>query len=337
MKVIHLPFDPAQGGGEDPVGTGGATSTAGAGALADACAVTIGAYDGVHRGHRELISRVRAAAATLEISSAVVTFDRHPATVVRPESAPPLLTDLDYKLELLASTGVDVTLVVHFDTERAHESPEDFVITVLVDTLHARSVVVGHDFHFGAGRQGNVELLARMGAEYGFDVTGLRLLTVGHDERPVSSTRIRQLLSAGRVDEAAELLGRPHQVRGVVEHGDKRGRELGFPTANVALPRAIALPADGVYAGRFNGADGVWRAAALSLGRRPTFYAEADLSLLECHVLDFTGDLYGQKAKVEFIAYLRGQERYDGVDALIAQMGRDVEAARVALGWGSGA
>jgi riboflavin kinase/FMN adenylyltransferase len=314
MKVIHLPADTVD--------------------LADAYAVTIGAYDGVHRGHRELISRVRAAAEALGCGSAVVTFDQHPATVVRPESAPPLLTDLGYKLELLATTGVDVTLVVHFDAERARESPEDFVTTVLVEALHARSVVVGHDFHFGSGRQGNVELLARMGAEHGFDVTGLRLLTVGDDQLPVSSTRIRQLLAAGRVGEAAELLGRPHQVRGVVEHGDKRGRELGFPTANVAVPRAIALPADGVYAGRYAGPDGVWRAAALSLGRRPTFYTEADLSLLEVNILDFSGDLYGQAAKVEFVAYLRGQERYDSVDALIAQMGRDVEGARLALGWG---
>jgi riboflavin kinase/FMN adenylyltransferase len=325
MKVIHLPVGA-------PAGEGGVAPSDVDGTDGAAYAVTIGAYDGVHRGHRELISRVRAAAEALGCGSAVVTFDRHPATVVRPASAPALLTDLDYKLELLASTGIDLTLVVHFDAERARETPEDFVRRVLVDTLHARSVVVGHDFHFGAGRQGNVELLARMGAELGFDVTGLRLLAVGGDVTPVSSTRIRQLLAAGDVGEAAELLGRPHQVRGVVEHGDKRGRELGFPTANVAVPRAIALPADGVYAGRFAGADGIRRPAALSLGRRPTFYAEADMSLLEAHVLDFTGDLYGQRAKVEFISFLRGQQRYDDVDALIAQMHRDVDAARVALG-----
>jgi riboflavin kinase/FMN adenylyltransferase len=310
MKVIHLPGEAAPGG---------------------AYAVTIGAYDGVHRGHRQLISRVRAAAETLDSASAVVTFDRHPATVVRPESVPPLLTDLEYKLELLASTGIDVALIVHFDAARAAETPEDFVTTVLVDGLHARSVVVGHDVHFGSGRRGNVELLARMGAEHGFDVTGLRLMTAGHDLTPVSSTRIRTMLAAGCVEEAAELLGRPHEVRGVVEHGDQRGRELGFPTANVAVPRSIALPADGVYAGRYCGPDGVWRLAALSLGRRPTFYEEADLSLLEVHILDFDGDLYGQRAKVEFTAYLRGQERYDTVDALIAQMHLDVEAARASL------
>jgi riboflavin kinase/FMN adenylyltransferase len=297
-----------------------------------AYAVTIGAYDGVHRGHRELISRVRAAAAALGCGSAVVTFDQHPATVVRPDSAPSLLTDLDYKLELLAATGVDMTMVVHFDARRAAETPEDFVRTILVDTLHTRSVVVGHDFHFGAGRRGNVELLARMGAEHGFDVTGLRLVTAGDDPAPVSSTRIRALLTEGRVEDAAELLGRPHQVRGLVEHGDKRGRTLGYPTANVGVARAVALPADGVYAGRYAGPDGVWRPAALSLGRRPTFYEEADLSLLEVHLLDFSGDLYGQAARVEFTAFLRGQERFDGAEALIAQMSRDVAAARVSLG-----
>jgi riboflavin kinase / FMN adenylyltransferase len=330
MKVVHLsgrsvragtgPSRPPAGGTMDPFHLDGGF------------VVTIGAYDGVHRGHRNLISRVRAEAEALGCGSAVVTFDQHPAMVVRPSSAPPLLTDLDYKLELLASTGIEVTLVIHFDAERAAESAEDFVQTVLVDVLHARSVVVGHDFHFGHGRRGNVEMLARMGAELGFDVSGLRLLTVGDETSPVSSTRIRELLAEGSVTEAAELLGRPHQVRGVVEPGDRRGRELGFPTANVAVPATIALPADGVYAGRYSGPDGVWRPAALSLGRRPTFYEEASLSLLEAHLLDFGGDLYGQRAKVEFVARLRGQERYDSVDALVAQMELDVDAVRAELG-----
>ncbi len=295
-------------------------------------AVTIGAYDGVHLGHRELIARVRAAAVGLGCGSAVVTFDRHPATVVRPDSAPRLLTDLDQKLELLAAAGVDMTLVVHFDEERAAETPEDFVRTVIVDTLHARSVVVGHDFHFGRHRAGNVALLARMGAEWGFDVTGVRLVTAGSDTTPVSSTRIRQLIADGRVEDAAGLLDRPHQVRGEVVHGDRRGRELGFPTANVAVPAAIAVPADGVYAGWYLGPDGVRRRAALSLGRRPTFYEQADLSLLEAHLLDFAGDLYDQPARVEFVARLRGQERYPSADELVEQMHRDVADAGSRLG-----
>ena len=295
-------------------------------------AVTIGAYDGVHLGHRELIARVRAAAAGLGCGSAVVTFDPHPATVVRPDSAPRLLTDLDQKLELLAAAGVDMTLVVHFDEERAAETPEDFVRTVIVDTLHARSVVDGHDFHFGRHRSGNVALLARMGAEWGFDVTGVRLVTAGSDTTPVSSTRIRQLIADGRVEDAAGLLDRPHQVRGEVVHGDRRGRELGFPTANVAVPAAIAVPADGVYAGWYLGPDGVRRRAALSLGRRPTFYEQADLSLLEAHLLDFAGDLYDQPARVEFVARLRGQERYPSADELVEQMHRDVADAGSRLG-----
>ena len=198
-------------------------------------------------------------------------------------------------------------LVVHFDRDRADESAEDFVREVLVGWLDTRAVVVGHDFHFGNQRRGNVALLQDMGAEFGFDVTGLRLFGAGPGGQPVSSTRIRELLAAGAVTEAAALLGRPHQVRGIVTEGDRRGRELGFPTANVALPASIAVPADGVYAGWYLRPDGARRPAALSLGRRPTFYEEAELSLLEAYLLDFEGDLYGEAARVEFVAHLRGQ------------------------------
>jgi riboflavin kinase/FMN adenylyltransferase len=297
-----------------------------------ACAVTIGAYDGVHIGHRLVIDRVRRVAAEQGLASAVVTFDQHPAAVVRPESAPGLLTDLEQKLELLAGTGVDYALVVRFDHQRSEESAEDFVREVLVGCLQTRAVVVGHDFHFGYKRRGNVALLQDMGAELGFDVTGLRLFGDGSSDQPVSSTRIRELLGAGAVSEAASLLGRPHQVRGVVEPGDQRGRELGFPTANVAVPRAIALPADGVYAGWYQRPDGVRRPAALSLGRRPTFYEEAALSLLEAHLLDFDGDLYGEPARVEFVAHLRAQARFESPHELVSQMQRDVATTRHVLG-----
>ena len=206
--------------------------------------VTIGVYDGVHLGHRALIGRVRAMANELGAASAVVTFDRHPATVVRPESAPLLLTDLDQRIELLAGTGVDYTLVIHFDRERASESAEDFVREILVGCLGARAVVVGHDFHFGRNRGGNVPMLQEMGAELGFDVLGINLVA---DDDPAArsgrrSTRIRSLLGEGDVAGAALLLGRPHEVRGTVQHGDERGRELGFPTANVAVPADVLLP-----------------------------------------------------------------------------------------------
>lgn len=295
-------------------------------------AVTIGAYDGVHTGHRLVIDRVRRAADEQGLASAVVTFDRHPASIVRPESAPKLLTDLDQKLELLASTGVDYVLLVHFDPDRAEEAAEDFVLEVLVGCLDAKAVVVGHDFHFGHKRLGTVAMLQEMGAELGFDVTGLRLFSGGLGQAPISSTRIRTLLTEGSVGEAASLLGRPHQVRGVVEHGDERGRLLGFPTANVSLPEGIALPADGVYAGWYRRPDGVPRPAAISLGRRPTFYKEAGLTLLEAYLLDFDGDLYGESARVEFVAHLRPQARFESPQALVDQMARDVTTTRQVLG-----
>ena len=293
--------------------------------------VTIGAYDGVHLGHRQVISQVRGAAAALGASSAVVTFDHHPATVVRPESAPHLLTDLDQELELLASTGVDYTLLVHFDRARSEESAEDFVRDVLVERMGVKAVVVGRDFHFGYKRRGNVPLLRAMGAEFGFEVIGVELYSDDGGDEPVSSTRVRRLLEEGQVEGAALLLGRPHQVRGIVGRGDRRGRELGFPTANVAVPGFIQLPSDGVYAGWYARPDGVARPAALSLGRRPAFYQNADLSLLEAFLLDFDDDLYDEAAKVEFVAGLRGQVRFDSVADLVAQMGRDVEATRKIL------
>jgi riboflavin kinase / FMN adenylyltransferase len=296
------------------------------------CVVTIGAYDGVHLGHRHLINQVKTLAAELQCASAVVTFDRHPAMVVRPDSAPRVLTDLDQKLELLAATGVDYTLVVHFDEQRSHESAEDFVAEVLVGCLRAQAVVVGHDFHFGHNRRGDVPLLQRMGAVLGFDVHGLRLLSDEASQEPVSSTRIRRLLADGRVDDAAVLLGRPHEVRGTVEQGDRRGRELGFPTANIAVPDEIQLPADGIYAGWYSGPDAALRRAAISLGQRPTFYREPGRSLLEAYLLDFSGDLYGEPASVRFVARLRGEERFDTVDALIDRIGGDVEATRRLLG-----
>ena len=293
--------------------------------------VTIGAYDGVHLGHQAVIGAVRARAATLGTVSAVVTFDRHPAMVVRPESAPKLLTDLPQRLELLASTGIDYTLVIHFDADRAAESAEDFVREVLVDCLQARAVVVGHDFHFGRDRGGSVPLLQRMGAELGFDVLGIMLVAGGDANEVVSSTRVRSLLGAGDVAAAALLLGRAYEVRGVVQDGDKRGRELGFPTANVAVPDDILLPADGIYAGWYERPGGIVHPAALSVGRRPTFYEVAHASLLEAYLLDFEGDLYGEPAKVSFVARLRGEAKFDSVDALVAQMSADVDDARRAL------
>jgi len=302
--------------------------------LESATAVTIGAFDGVHRGHRAVISAVRAVAESRGLQTAVVTFDRHPASVVRPESAPLLLTDLDQKLELLEGCGVDLVYVVHFDAERATESAGDFVTEVLSGVLDARLVAVGEDFHFGHQRAGNVELLRTMGADLGFEVVGHELVGLGAGssiEGPVSSTRIRRALTDGDLLGANAMLGRPHEVRGVVGHGDARARDLGFRTANVAVPDAICLPADGIYAGWYFTPDGVRHPTAISLGRRPTFYEFADTSLLEAHLIGFDGDLYGQNARVQFVEHLRDELKFDSVDALIAQMDRDVARAATVL------
>jgi riboflavin kinase/FMN adenylyltransferase len=294
--------------------------------------VTIGAYDGVHVGHRTVIAEVRRRADAEGLSTAVVTFDRHPASVVRPESAPRLLTDLDQKLELLAATGVDYCLVITFDEARSREPADDFVREVLAGCLAARVVVVGDDFHFGHERSGTVALLRSMGRDLGFEVDSRDLVDEeGHpagDAGKVSSTRIRRALVEGDLAAANAWLGRPHEVRGLVAEGAQRGRELGFPTANVSVPGDILLPADGIYAGWFERADGSVHAAAISLGRRPTFYVEAHASLLEAHLLDFTGDLYGEHVKVRFESWLRGEERFDSAEALIAQIRRDCDDAR---------
>jgi riboflavin kinase/FMN adenylyltransferase len=292
-------------------------------------AVTIGVFDGVHLGHRHVIAEARRLAAELGAKSAVVTFDRHPAAVVRPDSAPALLTDLDQRLELLASTGVDFALVVHFDEERSRETAEDFVRRELVECLRAKAVVVGADFHFGHGRRGDVALLRTMGQEHGFEVDGLQLMaSAAADARVVSSTAIRSALAAGDVDGANRMLGRPHEVRGTVQAGDRRGRELGFPTANVGVPEEILLPADGIYAGWYLRPDGVALPAAISLGRRPTFYDDQKYSLLEAHILDFDGDLYGESARVRFVARLRGEEKFGSLEALVAQIEADVARTR---------
>jgi len=297
-------------------------------------AVTIGAFDGVHLGHQAVLRLVRDLAEARGLSATVLTFDRHPAEVVRPGSAPKLLTTLDQKLELLEATGaVDECLVLPFDASRSKEPAEQFVEELLASALRARLVVVGADFHFGHRRHGDVPLLQLMGAELGFETIGLGLVAA-HDHEvgvPYSSTRIRELIGAGDVEGAAVMLGRPHEVRGKVEHGDARGRELGFPTANVGVAENIALPIDGVYAGSFTGADGIARLAAISVGRRPTFYEESGLCLCEAYVVDFAGDLYDQQARVAFTHRIRGQERFDNVDDLIVQMRRDVETTR-ALG-----
>jgi riboflavin kinase/FMN adenylyltransferase len=302
---------------------------------AQGTAVTIGAYDGVHLGHQAVIATVRRLAEERGLATAVVTFDRHPASVVRPESAPRLLTDLDQKLELLEGTGVDYALVVHFDEERSKESAEDFVREVLVGCLNAKLVVVGADFHFGHQRRGNVALLEQMGRELGFEVIGMSLVgpdgAPARDEAQVSSTATRRALVAGDLVTANAMLGRDYEVRGTVDHGDKRGREWGFPTANVIVPEETLLPSDGVYAGWYERPTGERVAAAMNLGRRPQIYEAQPYRLLEVHLLDWKGDLYGELAKIRFVARLRDELKFDSVDALLEQMHRDCDEARQLL------
>ena len=295
-------------------------------------AVSIGAYDGVHLGHRAVLGELRRLADATGTVATVVTFDRHPATVVRPTSAPKLLTDLDQKLEILEATGsVDVVVVVRFDWKRSQEEPEDFVKEILVDGLRARTVIVGEDFHFGRNRRGNVRLLQAAGERWGFDVAGLDLVDVPGVDGPVSSTAIRRLLAAGDVDRAATLLGRPHEVRGIVGSDDRRGHDLGFPTANLAVPPDIMLPSLGIYAGWYVRPDGSAHQAAISLGVRPTFHAEGAPVVLEAYLLDFHGDLYGETGRIRFVRRLRDEVRFESADALSAQVAADVEATRAAL------
>jgi riboflavin kinase/FMN adenylyltransferase len=290
-----------------------------------AAAVTIGNFDGVHLGHRALIGQARAVADRLGVDLVAVTFDPHPMAVLRPEHAPAMLTDVETRCALLADCGVDDVLVLPFSREIAAWTPEEFVQRVLVDGLHARGVVVGANFRFGNRAAGDVAFLQAHG---GFEVTGVAL---AGGPQVWSSTYIRTCLGEGDVEGAAEALGRPYAVRGVVSRGDRRGRELGFPTANVPVA-GQAVPADGVYAGRLRRLDSDEALpAAISVGTNPTFAGERERRV-EAYVLDRTDlDLYDVRVEISFVARLRGMVGFDGVDALVAEINNDVAKARAIL------
>lgn len=290
--------------------------------------VAIGVFDGVHAGHRAIVARAVAAASELGVSSVVVTFDPHPAVVVRPEAAPPLLGDVSQRLDLLASLGVDAVLVLPFDREIASWTAEEFVERLLVSRLHAQRVVVGENFRFGNRALGDVALLRGLGAVDDFTVDAVPLLGVAADE-VVSSTLIRGMVADGSVAAAAKALGRPYGISGIVVRGDARGRELGFPTANIALPAGVAVPADGVYAGWLVRADGSRWPAAISVGTNPTF--DGVERRVEAYALDVEFDLYDERITIEFADRLRGMEKFDSVDELVAQMTRDVSDVRRSL------
>jgi riboflavin kinase/FMN adenylyltransferase len=277
--------------------------------------VAVGEFDGVHLGHRAVISS----------ADTVVTFEPHPRTVVSPDSAPKLITSLETKADLIAGLGVQELVVIPFDGAFASRSAQDFIDGVLVGQLGAERVSVGENFRFGHRAKGDVELLR---AQDAFETRAAELIEL--DGEIVSSTHIRGLIEGGLVERAGQFLGSPFELRGTVAHGDKRGRTLGFPTANIVPDPAFVYPAHGVYACRAAvEVDGEWRwwQAATNVGVRPTFVTGRGL-LVEAYLLDFEGDLYGRELRLEFLSRLRGELRFESVDELIAQMERDVEATR---------
>jgi riboflavin kinase/FMN adenylyltransferase len=288
------------------------------------CVVTIGVFDGVHRGHQQIVGRAVERAREAGIPSVVLTFDPHPSEVVRPGSHPPVLTSTRRKAELLEQLGADVACVLPFTVEFSRMGPAEFVHAVLVEHLHAAAVVVGDNFRFGHKAAGDVAALHDIGGTFGFVTEGVPLLT--DDGVTISSTYVRSCVDAGDLAAAAHALGRDHRVEGLVVRGDMRGGvQLGFPTANLRVDRYAAVPADGVYAGRLLWRDTV-RPAAISVGSNPTF--EGRERRVEAFVLDFDGDLYGEKVSLDFRTRLRGMQRYEKVDELIAQIKLDVEQTR---------
>ncbi|MGH3504203.1 MAG: bifunctional riboflavin kinase/FAD synthetase [Nocardioidaceae bacterium] len=296
--------------------------------------VTIGNFDGVHLGHRHVLKRTRDVAGDLgDLPVVAVTFDPHPMSVIRPDKAPRQLTSLESRLELLDSAGVDAVLVLRFDAELADLPAEDFVTDILLGGLHAQGIVVGENFRFGHRALGDIDLLSKMGAPYGVSVVSLPL--DGSGDQTWSSTYIRERVAEGDVASAATALGRPFATRGVVVKGEQRGRELGFPTANVPVSSdEVAVPADGVYAGwlrRLDVTAALSWPAAISVGTNPTF--EGTDRHVESYVLDRDDlELYGARVEVLFVAHLRGMVRFDSGDALIEQMVDDVDRARALLG-----
>jgi riboflavin kinase/FMN adenylyltransferase len=302
-------------------------------------AVTIGKFDGVHAGHRAVIAALKEVAAERGLVSTVVTFDRHPLSVLNPAKCPDALVSIAQKDELLEATGLDATLMLTFDRAFSEQTPEEFVSAVLVDALHARVVLVGADFRFGNKGRGDFAMLQRLGPELGFEVQlipeakfgaeGAESTAGADDARRASSTWIRELLGAGDVARATELLGRMPSLRSIVVHGEQRGRELGYPTANLSPDLEGLIPADGVYA-CWATIDGVRYGAAVSIGNNPTF-AGVPQKRVEAHLLDQDLDLYGKSIELEFVRYIRSMEKFDSVDALVAQMHRDDDDIRAEL------
>ncbi|GAB3549199.1 bifunctional riboflavin kinase/FAD synthetase [Arthrobacter tumbae] len=304
--------------------------------------ITIGNFDGVHRGHQSVLGQLVSAARERDAAAVVISFEPHPAQVHRPESAPELIMGLQDRVETLADTGIDGLLMMHYTLELAALTPEEFVQSVLVDGLRAKAVVIGHDVRFGRGNSGDLSTMRTLGGQLGFDVlviddygSSLQSTTAAAGERRCSSTWVREALVDGNVTTAARILGRPHRMRGVVVHGAARGRALGFPTANLSPDSTGFIPADGIYAGWLIDSSQVRWPAAISVGSNPTFKGVS--RQVEAHVIDRPQedidvfDLYGQTVIVEFVRRLRGMVAYRGPEALIEQMRLDVNQTRTVL------
>ncbi len=300
---------------------------------AQGTAATIGVYDGVHLGHCQLLSQLREKSKEQGLATAVITFDQHPTRVTSPENAPKLLTSFSQKMELFESQGIDYAYIIKFDKRRSMTPAAEFFQSVFVEGVKAKAIIVGEDFQFGHNREGDVAFLKREGAKEDIEVQGLHLFR--HSFSPeivVSSTAIRAKLADGDMQMATEMLGRRFELEGTVVEGDKRGRQIGFPTANLSIPEEMLLPRDGVYACWYYRPDGSRHMAAVNIGLRPTFQTNDSKSVLEAHLIGFDGDLYGESGQIEFVEYLREERQFDGVDALTTQLKSDVQASQSLLG-----
>ena len=289
--------------------------------------LALGNFDGLHRGHAKIVDRVRRRAGERGGTPAVMTFDPHPPRVVRPDKAPPTLMTTEQRLEALTRAGMQGVAVVRFTRELSQWGPEQFVRAVLVEWLHVAEVWVGANFLFGHDRAGNFSMLRSLGARYGFRTE--KIDPVRYKDFVVSSTRIRRLISEGRVDEASALLGHPYSIDGTVVAGDQRGRQIGFPTANMASENEL-IPPNGVYAAIVR-LDGVIYPAVTNVGVRPTF-GDSTQTMIEAHLIDANRDLYGQTLRLGFIQRMRDERRFDGIDALKTQIAADVAKARTLFG-----
>lgn len=289
-------------------------------------AVSIGVFDGVHLGHRQMLSALWDESAPATLPRGAITFDRHPLATIAPDRTPPLITTPEERLQLFEQAGLDFAAVLTFDDDMRSLAPDSFVERVLAGALGARLVVVGEGFRFGLNAAGDVDELRRLGDHFGFAVRSVALLETGAG--PISSSLIRARLADGDVAGAAALLGRPFARSGRVVAGDRRGSSIGFPTANLELKPGLVVPARGVYVA-FCAVDDKRLPAVVNVGVRPTF--DGTREVVEAHLLDFSGDLYGSELRLEFIDRLRPEERFESVEALVSQIDNDVQAAREIL------